>query len=131
MTEEQIKRMANRFLGWKLPEDFRPDGGIRFIRLKSAPHHLGSSPTGTNLLDYTQAEAMVRYLLDGEPLPEVDTEKLCSSCKWYDQGLCRRYPPQAHMGVTDNQHPIIYVRDFSFPYVDKKDRCGEWVNDKH
>ena len=26
MNDEQIKHMVNRFLGWKLPDDFHPDG---------------------------------------------------------------------------------------------------------
>lgn len=26
MTDDQIKHMVNRFLGWKLPENFNPDG---------------------------------------------------------------------------------------------------------
>ncbi len=30
MTEDQIKHMVNRFLGWKLPEHFKPDAGISF-----------------------------------------------------------------------------------------------------
>jgi hypothetical protein len=30
MTEDQIKHMANRFLGWKLPSNFSPDAGISF-----------------------------------------------------------------------------------------------------
>jgi hypothetical protein len=30
MTDEQIKQMAERFLGWKLPESWHPDGGIKF-----------------------------------------------------------------------------------------------------
>ena len=28
ITDEQIKYMRDRFLGWKLPEGFNPDGGI-------------------------------------------------------------------------------------------------------
>lgn len=30
MTEEQIKHMVSRFLGWKLPKNFNPDAGISF-----------------------------------------------------------------------------------------------------
>lgn len=30
MTEDQIRHMVNRFLGWKLPESFNPDGGVTF-----------------------------------------------------------------------------------------------------
>jgi hypothetical protein len=30
MTDEQIKYMVERFLGWRLPENFTPDEGISF-----------------------------------------------------------------------------------------------------
>lgn len=30
MTNEQIKYMVDRFLQWKLPENWKPDGGISF-----------------------------------------------------------------------------------------------------
>lgn len=64
MTEEQIKHMRDRFLGWKLPEDFKPDAGIRY----TPPHGCWSTPpSGTNLFDAAQAEAMVRYMADGLP----------------------------------------------------------------
>lgn len=69
MTEDQIKHMVNRFLAWRLPENFRPDGGISFQPTwnTGTPHEGRHEPTGTNLLDATQAEAMVRYLIDGMP----------------------------------------------------------------
>ena len=69
MTDEQIKHMVNRFLAWKLPADFGPDGGISFERVAGAngPHPFTREPVGTNLLTYTQAEAMVRHMLDGMP----------------------------------------------------------------
>ena len=66
MTEQQIKHMVNRFLGWKLPSDFAPDGGISAVRPNYAPN-VQWEPVGTNLLNATQAEAMVRYMLDGLP----------------------------------------------------------------
>lgn len=54
MTDEQLKHMVQRFLSWRLPRDFRPDGGVTFD---------GSElPWGTNLLDYQQAMEMVRYM---------------------------------------------------------------------
>lgn len=74
MTEDQIKHMANRFLGWKLPEHFQPDAGISFnpeynveynaARGKPPARH---TPYGTNLFDAAQAEAMVRHMIDGMP----------------------------------------------------------------
>jgi len=69
MNDEQIKHMVNRFLSWKLPADFGPDGGISFERVAGAdgPHPFRREPVGTNLLTATQAEAMVRHMLDGMP----------------------------------------------------------------
>lgn len=66
MTNEQIKHMVDRFLGWRLPENFNPDAGISYVRPNYAPS-VDATPTGTNLFDATQAEAMVRYLIDGLP----------------------------------------------------------------
>jgi hypothetical protein len=68
MTDDQIKRMVNRFLMWKLPRDFNPDGGIRFsptfnVGIPKAP--MEHRPYGTNLLDASQAEAMVRHMVEG------------------------------------------------------------------
>lgn len=74
MNEEQIKQMVNRFLQWKLPDDFYPDNGIHF-----SPFHKGlggkpvkNEPVGTNLLTATQAEEMIRYILETTtPLPKT------------------------------------------------------------
>lgn len=66
MTDEQIKHMVNRFLGWKLPANFSPDGGISVKRPNYAPN-VAWEPSGTNLLNADQADAMVRHLLDGLP----------------------------------------------------------------
>lgn len=62
MTKDQIKHMVDRFLGWNLPADFTPDGGVHFSRATAAP-------SGTNLLTATQAEAMVRHMVGGIPSP--------------------------------------------------------------
>lgn len=69
MTEDQIAHMVNKFLTWSLPENFNPDNGISFERLgnKGTPHEYRRYPAGTNLLDYTQAEAMLRNLVEGLP----------------------------------------------------------------
>lgn len=66
MNEAQIKQMVDRFLSWKLPEDFNPDGGVSVDRVylaKLPASHPG--PSGTNLFSATQADAMVRYMLEG------------------------------------------------------------------
>lgn len=70
ITDDQIKHMVSRFLSWKLPEDFSPDGGITFRptfneHLPSGP--MKHEPSGTNLLHWNQAEAMVRHMIEGLP----------------------------------------------------------------
>jgi hypothetical protein len=69
MTEDQIKHMANRFLNWKLPDGFNPDGGISFEKIgnKGTPHEYTREPVGTNLIGYTEAVAMVRHMLEDLP----------------------------------------------------------------
>lgn len=70
MNDAQIKHMVDRFLNWRLPENFSPDGGISFEPLgnKGTPHEYTREPSGTNLLDAAQAEAMVRHMTEGMPL---------------------------------------------------------------
>ncbi len=70
MTNEQIQHMVRRFLGWKLPENFNPDGGISFQRLLADDFSYYPMPVGTNLFDHGQAEAMVRSMVEGLPHPE-------------------------------------------------------------
>lgn len=69
MTDEQIKHMVNRFLMWRLPENFNPDGGITFKAVfnEHTTHPMKHEPVGTNLLDYGQAEEMIRHMVDGLP----------------------------------------------------------------
>lgn len=69
MNDEQIKYMVNRFLTWRLPENFNPDAGISFKREynENTPWPMKNEPVGTNLFDATQAEEMIRYLLEGLP----------------------------------------------------------------
>lgn len=67
ITPEQIKYMADRFLAWKLPAGFRPDGGITFEPFgnKGTQYEYKREPSGTNLLDATQAYAMVQHMVAG------------------------------------------------------------------
>jgi hypothetical protein len=66
MTDDQIKHMTERFLSWRLPANFNPDNGISAVRPNYAPN-VAWEPCGTNLFDYTQAEAMVRHIVAGLP----------------------------------------------------------------
>lgn len=65
MTDEQIKEAVSRFLCWKLPADFQPDGGVSFKPWfnENTQHPMRAEPTGTNLFSATQAEAMIRHIL--------------------------------------------------------------------
>jgi len=67
MTEAQIKYMVNRFLSWKLPDNFNPDAGISFKAIfnEHTAHPMKHEPSGTNLFDATQADAMMRHMIEG------------------------------------------------------------------
>lgn len=69
ITEKQIEHMVNRFLCWKLPENFNPDAGISFKATfnEHTAHPMKHNPSGTNLFDAAQADAMIRYMVDGMP----------------------------------------------------------------
>jgi hypothetical protein len=69
LTEKQVKHLVDRFLGWRLPENFSPDAGISFKPTFNdhLPTPTKHEPTGTNLFDATQADAMVRYMINGMP----------------------------------------------------------------
>lgn len=69
MTDAQIKHMVDRFLAWKLPDNFSPDAGISFKAEfnEGTAHPMRHQPSGTNLFDAIQAEAMVRHMVEGMP----------------------------------------------------------------
>ena len=96
MTNEQIKYMVSRFLVWRLPENFAPDSGISFSHLSTSirPWPMKHEPTGTNLLDATQAEEMIRYLVDGMPTDSQAEQPAPADCEWMSfsrggLGYCR------------------------------------------
>jgi hypothetical protein len=75
LTDEQIKYMRDRLLGWRLPENFNPDGGINFDadgakKLNHNNHRY--VPSGTNLFDAQQAEEMIRYMATDIPVSSND-----------------------------------------------------------
>lgn len=65
MTDDQINQMVSRFLAWRLPEDFTPDGGISFTPMlyRAGYEPILREPVGTNLLTFTQAKAMVQHMV--------------------------------------------------------------------
>lgn len=66
VREPDIKAMVSRFMEWELPDDFLPDGGIRFAPVTLPNGEVAFWPTGTNLLDAEQAEQMIRHILGEE-----------------------------------------------------------------
>lgn len=78
LTEKQIKHMVNRFLGWRLPEPWHPDGGVTFMPTFNdhLPQPSRHSPTGTNLFDAGQATDMVRYMIEGMPRTDITPDFL-------------------------------------------------------
>ena len=74
LTDEQIKYMVNRFLSWRLPDNFSPDAGISFKAAfnEHTAYPMKHEPVGTNLFDAGQAEQMVRYLIEGMPASETE-----------------------------------------------------------
>lgn len=75
-TAEQIDYMANKFLGWHLPKNFNPDGGISFepVAGKGTPYEYNRIPQGTNFLSFEQAREMVRHIVEGLPTLSVQAE---------------------------------------------------------
>lgn len=71
MNDDQIKHMVSRFLNWKLPENFNPDGGISFVKYGNigTEHQYKREPSGTNLIGYAEATEMVRHMIEGMPGP--------------------------------------------------------------
>ena len=64
-----IDKMVSNFLGWKLPADFYPDGGISLTGTYS--HDDQYRPSGTNLFDAVQAKEMIEAMLVGAVEPIV------------------------------------------------------------
>lgn len=62
-----VGSMVDRFLGWRLPDDFAPDCGVAFTPLT----YPNSWPVGTNLFTAVQAKAMFEHAL-AEPATVVD-----------------------------------------------------------
>lgn len=57
--------MVDRFLGWKLPQDFAPDCYIEFDREKATAY---GWPSGTNLFHAGQAKEMLEHAVGGAPV---------------------------------------------------------------
>lgn len=70
MSKTLIDEMVNRFLSWKLPNDFAPDAGISFeaeynveYMAKQGKPPCRHEPVGTNLLNADQARQMIEHMV--------------------------------------------------------------------
>lgn len=112
MTEDQIKHMVSRFLAWRLPENFNPDGGVKFEReVNGGPRPEAWWPNGTNVLDAVQAEAMVRHMIEDMP---------CSLTGEDDPPFFRAYALKAGDVLTEQN-----VSDIQKVLADYNDEIGK------
>ncbi len=96
MTDDQIKHMVDRFLSWQLPANFAPDAGISFVPdfNVGTPYPMKHTPSGTNLFNAEQSEAMVRHMVEGlaalstpQPVGEVNSASSLIAIGKVAQGL--------------------------------------------
>jgi hypothetical protein len=103
-----VGKMVDRFLGWKLPEDFYPDCGISFDGRKDDEWNKNKTwPTGTNLLHAGQAKEMFEHAIGKPEVPQslglltfcvlvlrngftVTGESACASPENFDAELGRK-----------------------------------------
>lgn len=65
MSNIVTNAMVDRFLCWKLPQDFSPDCGISFDGRKDDEWNKNKTwPVGTNLFTAEQARKMLEYVLN-------------------------------------------------------------------
>lgn len=116
LTDDQLKHMVERFLGWRLPENFNPDAGISFKNTfnENTPYPMKHEPTGTNLFDYGQAEEMVRYMV--ESMPGANGEPL---------GNCRT--PHFLGEPTPNRKALIQTPHYEL----LNGLCKDWIAGPH
>jgi hypothetical protein len=99
MNADQIKYMVDRFLMWPLPRDFTPDNGISYKRPNYAPNVPG--PSGTNLLDATQADAMVRHMVEG--LPVVNSHATLTTALVEARGALEPFSAKAESDIGSDE----------------------------
>lgn len=73
-SQPDITEMVNRFLGWRLPEDFYPDCFVNFESERAKRR--GSWPMGTNLFHAGQAKAMIEHMLAGALEANADSDQV-------------------------------------------------------
>lgn len=78
--------MVDRFLGWRLPDDFSPDGGVTFNPVQYGT--VTAWPSGTNLFNATQARAMLEFV-HANP-PQAMTREWCADFPGSAAGIINR-----------------------------------------
>jgi len=108
-----IEKAVSRFLGWKLPATFSPDGGASFKPPypPDSPHR----PTGTNLFNADEARQMLEYVLEGctalpaRPIAAPDGMRLVPAKEFNDLTLwldrCHRKGHLDDLGAPDLLEP--------------------------
>ena len=127
MMTKTIDELVNRFLRWKLPEGFSPDGGISFKRIPDFPelNKWEYEPVGTNLFTAVQAKEMFEYCLKEEPVvlnnmsntPEQVAKYTRQNSPDISKELSEHFKPQALLSQgdptvskTEIVEPIGYLR---------------------
>lgn len=109
MTDEKIKHMVNRFLGWKLPENFNPDGGISFKKTfnEHTAYPMKNEPTGTNLFDASQATSMVQHMIEGMPVSLSVNAVKSDDFRWLIEAPGQHYLASRKLGC----HEFYWTQD--------------------
>lgn len=106
-----VRAMVNRFLGWRLPSDFHPDGGISFVHITDPAWTHDSWPIGTNLLNAGQAEQMFLYVLTtAEPVAQGEVVALRRLLAERVAGL-NLYVDDGELSDSSTYPHIDFIRD--------------------
>lgn len=127
-----VNEMVNRFLMWKLPKDFAPDGGITFdktyfnavteqreIRDPTDPFW----PLGTNLLNAKEAKEMFEYVTQ-VPAVSYQLQYVLQQLAW--RCLWLAYVWNDH---NFDKRPAEYARDTAKSFgITSFEAAGDWLN---
>lgn len=91
-----VRRMVDRFLAWKLPKNFSPDGFVKFD--SESARNSFYWPSGTNILDSEQAREMFMHALDYQKdsvIGEIEAERYRQI---YEEGHTFRHDDEHDQG---------------------------------
>lgn len=77
-----ISDAVNRFLAWRLPEDFAPDCGISFKPITNPAWTHDLWPSGTNLFHAGQARAMFEHCLEAALTSKAEGADARTEVEW-------------------------------------------------